>query len=183
MVLEKLCKNFIVEDNDWFILPWRYLSFLSLYLLENKFVPWLQSRTQFQSAIQAHKTISQPFLLYAGLFGVLIYSLLKTGDARPLPYVILLNPLDISLFSVLLWQWKSLQNFADHFDSIKYQWHLRSTVIIAFIAFNSFLIRAVAHIFKLPFTWHLWSTPSIQMTLSIAWTCLALMLMTSRIIL
>lgn len=121
--------------------------------------------------------------LAAGLAIWLIWiTFTSTGEATPLPYVTLLNPLDLMVLSVLLaivlW-WRSFERMdAGALVSRNTTLRYGSPGVAAFIAANGILLRSIHHYADVPWTFYdLTSSMVVQSALSIFWTVLALTLM------
>lgn len=107
----------------------------------------------------------------------------QSGNPWPLPYLPLINPLDgttlLVLISLSCWYRAvrgSLLDLAQHLP------HREATVALTatlFIWLNAILLRSIHHWCGVPFTIHdLFSSLTVQTTLSICWCLLALTVMT-----
>ncbi len=107
----------------------------------------------------------------------------QSGNPWPLPYLPLINPLDGTTLMVLIslscWYRAvrgSLLDLAQHLP------HREATVALTatlFIWLNAILLRSIHHWCGVPFTIHdLFSSLTVQTTLSICWCLLALTVMT-----
>jgi uncharacterized membrane protein len=111
--------------------------------------------------------------------GALALALLQPGDARPLPYVALLNPLDLTLALALLALHGWMLGEGRIGSQARYAWLGAG----AFIALNSAVVRAVHHWLGVP--WQLsevLASKPLQAALTLAWTgtALAAMIVASR---
>ena len=111
--------------------------------------------------------------------GALALALLQPGDARPLPYVPLLNPLDLTLALALLALHRWMRGEGRLGSQASYAWLGTG----AFIALNSAVVRAVHHWLDIP--WRLseiLASKPLQAALTLAWTgtALAAMVLASR---
>lgn len=107
----------------------------------------------------------------------------NSGNSWPLPYLPLFNPLDgttlLVLISLICWYRTiqgSLMDLAQHLPQREATLALTATL---FIWLNAILLRSIHHWCGVPFTVHgLFSSLTVQTTLSICWCLLALTVMT-----
>lgn len=101
------------------------------------------------------------------------------GDSSPLPHVPILNPVDASLglvaVATLAW-WRAVRRYPE-FGITAAQ--IRAAIAVAaaalFLWLNAILVRAVHQWANVPFERHsLWDSVTLQSSLSIAWTLVAL---------
>lgn len=104
------------------------------------------------------------------------------ADPTPLPYVPLLNPLDISLgffaLGVVSW-YRTAQRVLDGFGAPQgwrvLLWGLTATV---FVWLNASLARSVHHLLEVPYNLEaLWATTAFQTALTIFWTAVGVSVM------
>jgi uncharacterized membrane protein len=117
----------------------------------------------------------------ATLWGVLLvmyWNLRQDGSMAPLPYLPLLNPLDITtgfvaLLVAMVWQAnKSIMEVSARRLGVKV------AMALSFGWFNLMLLRTAAHYLNLPYRFSaLYASQFIQAMLSIVWTLTAFMLM------
>jgi uncharacterized membrane protein len=117
----------------------------------------------------------------ATLWGVLLamyWNLRQDGNMAPLPYLPLLNPLDITtgfvaLLVAMVWQAnKSIMEMSTRRLGVKV------AMALSFGWFNLMLLRTAAHYLHLPYRFSaLYASQFIQAMLSIVWTLTAFMLM------
>jgi uncharacterized membrane protein len=96
------------------------------------------------------------------------------GDAAPLPYVPILNPLDLTLFAALAATAYWMNRCADASERLAY----RALGIGLFIALNGVVLRSAYHWLDLP--WRLsalFANRPLQAALTLTWTATALPLM------
>lgn len=119
-----------------------------------------------------------PIMLFLVLW-FMVMSVISSGYAAPLPYVPLLNPLDISLAGVLLVLLNWQKAVGLHFGKLNHVIKLMGSVM-AFILLNGLLLRTLHHWLGTPFQWAaLFDYPVVQMALTFLWglTAFALMLL------
>ncbi len=159
-----------IAGDGWFYAAWGALPAVALWLVVQYAFAWPMRAAPF-----AYATVGAPGLALFVLGWMMVASVMTAGDAAPLPYVPLLNPLDLSalltLAAVLRW------HLADH----RAAW--RPTVravlgIAAFFALNAAALRAVHAYAGVP-----WSIDAlarslvVQSVLSLLWTATAMGLM------
>lgn len=122
-------------------------------------------------------------LASASFFWLLSANLTLSGSPHPLPYLPLFNPLDCAtllvLVSLVCWYrviQGSLPGLAHHLPQREASAGLAATL---FIWLNAILLRTIHHWCGVPFNAHeLFSSLTVQTTLSICWCLLALTVMT-----
>ena len=107
----------------------------------------------------------------------MLMSLHSSGNAAPLPYIPLLNPLDITLAGVLLllllWQ-RAVDGFFNKLNTAK----PILAAIMGFALLNGMLLRTLHHWAGTPFEWtSLFSNSTVQMAFTILWALTAFILM------
>lgn len=119
-------------------------------------------------------------LIAAGLIIIsLIINLKMNGDADPLPYLPLANPLDLAqaFAFVAILSWYATVRCLDHEVIHRTTRHVFIWVISTpiFIWLNGLLVRTIHHWADVPFRDHaMWSSSVFQTSISIFWTVLAL---------
>lgn len=104
-------------------------------------------------------------------------SLDSSGNTAPLPYIPLLNPLDIALAAVLLilliWE----RNIRPYFYRLE-KWAPPIAGLMGFALLNGMLLRTLHHWFGTPFQWvAIFDTPTVQMAFTFLWAISAFILM------
>jgi len=104
-----------------------------------------------------------------------LHASFERGDAAPLPYVPLLNPLELgqalALATLAGWWWRQGGGRAG-------RWHGRGVAALSFVALNGLIARAFHAFGGVRFDLHaLWASPGYQATLSIVWAAAALAVM------
>ncbi len=100
------------------------------------------------------------------------------GSSQPLPYLPLLNALDLGHILIGLTLWRAYQSFALGETTETRDLSLIATGIASFVWVNSILLRTIHHWTGVPYTiGDLLSSNLVQTSLSIFWTILALALM------
>lgn len=106
------------------------------------------------------------------------WNVTQNGLMAPLPYLPLLNPLDLStgfaaLLAVAAWR----VNAADRRLRLE-AWLLRDAACAAYVWFNLMLLRTAAHYLDIPYQFEpLFESQFVQAMLSLVWSATALVLM------
>jgi uncharacterized membrane protein len=164
----------------WARLPWGVVPALV--------VAWmgrheLRPRWPLAAYSNAYRTYAVVPLVFAMGLWIVSINLTSTGDSTWLPYLPLLNPLDVSVAlcfaSLALW-WSSL---SEQQRASWWQFDMRMLIAVvaamAFLWLNAALIRTLHHNFGAPITWYGMSHSTlVQASLSIFWGVLGFIAMT-----
>jgi uncharacterized membrane protein len=132
-------------------------------------VPWPLARHP-----DAYGRVGQlPLAVALGLWTLL--ASFERGDPAPLPYLPLLNPLElgqaIALVTLARWWWREAADRAA-------RWHGRGVAAVGFAALNGLIARAFHVYGDVRFDLDaLWASPGYQATVSIVWAAAALAVM------
>lgn len=164
----------------WAQLPWGVVPALVVAWLGRQ---QLMPRWPVATREQAYRIYAAvPLVIAVGLW-ILLINLRSTGDSTWLPYLPLLNPLDISvalcIASLAMW-WSSLN---EQQRAAWWQFDLRALLAIAagliFLWLNAALLRSLHHNFGAPITAYGMSHSTlVQASLSIFWGVLGFTAMT-----
>lgn len=159
-----------IAGDGWHFAVWGALPALALWLVLQYKMRWPMRAAPF-----AYAKLGAPGLAAFLLGWLLFTSIRTTGDASPLRYIPLLNPLDIAtllaLFAVLRW----------HLEDHREEWRKPARAALgagAFIALNAAALRAVHFLAGVP-----WDASAmgksllVQAVLSLLWTGTAMGLM------
>lgn len=106
-----------------------------------------------------------------------VMSLNSSGDAAPLPYVPMINPLDITLTAILL----LLAMWHRNIGGLYYENSRRTLMLAGLMSFaliNGVLLRTLHHWAGTPFQWtSILNTPLVQMSFTFMWASCAFILM------
>lgn len=160
----------------WGWLGWLVAPAALLMLLARR---GAQRRWPVGAAPAAYQQIGSALLAAGLLLWTLLANFGSNGAALPLPYVPLLNPLDIgvaaALLAVLMW----LQS-----EPARATWAAQPGVPIAlvggaaFVWLNAMLVRGFHHFADVPFRFDAWTqSMAVQTGLTLLWTTTALVLM------
>jgi uncharacterized membrane protein len=131
--------------------------------------PWRQDFGFF------HTVCLGPIALYC--VGWSLLSSWDPGRAAPLPYVPLLNPIDLAQMMVLfgLYAWS---HAADAAKSTRETGYSALLAALGFIWLNSIVLRTIHHWVGVPYTGHeLFNSIVVQAAFSLLWTATAMALM------
>lgn len=164
----------------WALLPWGVVPALAVAWLGRQ---QLSPRWPVAIREQAYRVYGAMPLVGAMALWILVMNLSSTGDSTWLPYLPLLNPLDISValcFAALAMWWSSL---TDEQRTILWQFDSRALIAIVaglvFVWLNAALIRTLHHNFGAPITSHgMAHSTLVQASLSIFWGVLGFTAMT-----
>jgi uncharacterized membrane protein len=160
----------------WGWLGWLVVPAALLMLLSRR---GMALRWPVIAAPAAYQKIAAALLAAGLLLWTLLANLGSNGAALPLPYVPLINPLDIgvaaALLAVLMW----LRG-----DAARAHWATQPGVPIAligsaaFVWLNAMLIRGFHHFGDVPFRFDAWThSLAVQTGITLLWTTTALVLM------
>lgn len=175
--------KFVHESNVWQEIGWAIIPILIVAAVTR----WqfgtkeLSSETQLSSARTWAWIGGSPLMAFLVLWFILM-SLNSSGYAAPLPYMPLVNPLDITLNAVLLllliWQ-RAVTQHLNHLRNIN---PILAGIMI-FTLLNGILLRTLHHWASTPFQWtSLFSNSTVQMSFTFLWgiTAFALMLLAHK---
>jgi uncharacterized membrane protein len=116
-----------------------------------------------------------PWPLAVALGAWTLVSSFERGDPAPLPYLPLLNPLELgqalALATLSGWSWRKAAPRSG-------SWHGRGVAALYFVALNGLIARAFHVYGDVPFDFlALWASPGYQATVSIVWAAAALAVM------
>jgi uncharacterized membrane protein len=160
----------------WGWLGWLVVPAILLMLLPR---PGIARRWPVSAAPAAYQWVAAALIAAGLLVWTLLANIASNGSARPLPYVPLINPLDIgiaaALLAVVLW----LRS-----EPARAKWAARPSVPIAlvggaaFVWLNAMLVRGFHHFGDVPFRFDAWTRSlAVQTGITLLWTTTALVLM------
>jgi uncharacterized membrane protein len=158
---------------------WGWLGWLLVPAAMLMLLPRMTRRWPVNAAPAAYQWIAATLLAAGLLLWTLLANIASNGAALPLPYVPLVNPLDIgiaaALLAVLLW----LRS-----EPARARWAAQPGVPIAlvgsaaFVWLNAMLVRGFHHFGDVPFRFDAWThSLPVQTGLTLLWTTTALVLM------
>jgi uncharacterized membrane protein len=162
-------------SDSWSGIAWAVIPALLLFLTPMLIteVAWPFKRNRGAYLLIA----GSGFAVYLGLWSIAANFLMR-GDAYPLPYVPVLNPLDLTQTFVLLVLVRhvvALRREAREAMGGNEAVMLGTLALLAFIALNGILIRALNHWAGVPFTLEsMLQSTLVQTSVSIYWALLAL---------
>ncbi|KNZ33375.1 MAG: hypothetical protein AD742_07290 [Methylibium sp. NZG] len=163
-------------SSAWPWLGWLAVPALLLMLLPR---PATARRWPVSAAPSAYQGAASAALAAGLLLWALLANLISNGSAQPLPYLPLLNPLDlgvgVALLAVALW----LRSDAAR-SALGERPQLTSAVlgVAGFVWLNAMLIRAFHHFGGVPFEVNAWvNSLAVQTGITLLWAATALVLM------
>lgn len=170
--------QFLNESSVWKEIGWAIVPILIVLGITR----WQFGKTRTLSSLQlanAHTwawTGSVPLVLFLGLWFFWM-SLNSSGNAAPLPYVPLINPLDITLLATLLLLFIWHRAVSKHLDKLKGALHIIASVA-GFTLLNGILLRTLHHWIGTPFQWaSIFTNSTVQMSFTFLWGITAFTLM------
>ena len=168
--------DLVTESNVWREIAWAIVPMAIIGAV----IRWQKSNQTPRQIMDNKRTWLWVACLPLVLFLVawfLIMSLNSNGYAAPLPYIPMLNPLDITLAAVLLllliWQ-RSLATINLNVAAVT----PALAGIMSFALLNGILLRTLHHWAGTPFQWtSIFSNSTVQMSFTILWATTAFVLM------
>jgi uncharacterized membrane protein len=131
------------------------------------------------AAVRTYQSGAAGVLTACALVWVLVANILSDGTAVPLPYVPLVNPLDLGVAIALFaaWRWRASDGGRAAPEQVSRLVFL-ALAGNAFVWLNAILIRAFHHVLGVPFNVEAWmASLAVQTGISLLWTATALVLM------
>lgn len=175
--------SYVIESRVWSEIGWGIVPLL----IVGSITYWLFAKNHFnQSRLEQARTWAWVGSLPLMAFAVIWYfmmSLNSTGNAAPLPYIPLLNPLDITLAGALLFMLIWQRIVTKHLGKLQHINPILASVM-AFILLNGMLLRTLHHWVGTPHLWvSIFNNHTVQMAFTFLWsiTAFALMLLAHRL--
>lgn len=168
-----IIKKWLPFSSDWLAVWYAIPTVITLWLIiKPKFWPVIQHRETYQNKIS--------IMLVAYLVLWLFIALISQGRTDPLPWMPLLNPLDIALVIILMTLFKWWKTVGDDLSIANNQCkenkllNQRSLIIgfagLVFIWLNFTLFRVAHHWFSIPYNSNaLFDSGLVQTAVSILW--------------
>jgi uncharacterized membrane protein len=163
------------DDGVWTVVPWGMVAAAALLIVTAaaNSAQWPMDRHRVGYLIFGALPIAAALALWT-----LVSNVQGDGDPRPLPYLPLLNPLDIAqalaLLALATWSSKLRR------DGARLSGLLRPAVIggviaaLAFVWINGIVLRSIHAWYDVAYTPHaLWASRLVQVALSLMWSVLA----------
>ncbi len=101
------------------------------------------------------------------------------GDPAPLPYILLVNPLDLTQATVFValadWALRARRQDPGVFDALPHGAIAAVFAALVFLWINAIALRTIHFWYDVPYTPHaLWHSTLVQATLSLLWSAIAL---------
>jgi uncharacterized membrane protein len=175
--------QYVQESNVWQDIGWAIIpTAFVLGITRWQFAKKNRLTSEQQQSARTWAWIGCVPLVVSLISWFMIMSLHSSGNAAPLPYVPLINPLDITLGAVLL------MFFIWHRGVNKHLSKLQSIMpvlpsIMGFTLLNGVLLRTLHHWVGTPFEWaSIFTNSTVQMSFTFLWgiTAFALMLLAHK---
>lgn len=170
--------KYVYESNVWQDIAWAIVPILIVLGISR----WQFSKNNSLTSQQAASARIWAWIGCAPLMAFLVawfmwMSLNSSGNAAPLPYVPLINPLDITLAAVLLllliWQ----RAVSKHLNQLQNMMPVTAG-IMSFTLLNGMLLRTLYHWVDTPFEWvSIFTNSTVQMSFTYLWGITAFVLM------
>ena len=153
--------------NTWQYIIWGMVPSLLLFLINQEKVPYLNRYAYAWGGILSVFVMAWTLISY-----------FLSGDMYPLPYIPVLNPLELvegfALFSAISWFLNNSDKLSESLDLTKKATFILFSCFI-FLFLNTIILRTLHHWLNIPYTAvALWHDSSVQTALSIFWMLLAL---------
>ena len=171
--------RFVTGAGTWPLIAWLIVPAAVVLLLvtQGKRIAWPVARHSQDYLLVG----CAPLVVFVALW-TLAANFLSTGDPAPLPYVPLLNPLDIAqgfAFLVLVrWLLTARSEGWDRWQRVPKAATVGAISVLAFVWVNAILVRTLHFWAGIPFNLEsMWRSTLAQTSLSIFWSVLALCVM------
>jgi uncharacterized membrane protein len=166
----------VAGGGSWPMIAWALIPAVALFALP-RLVQWLSWPVGLHKAVYLG-IAAVGLAFYLGIWSLLT-NLTLPGNPYPLPFVPLLNPLDLAelfVVVVLVRFWLYLRHAAlPNLSDLQEGPILGLLAGVAFVWLNAALLRAIHHWAGVPFgLWPMLSSTLVETSLSIFWTLLAL---------
>ena len=161
----------------WAWLGWLVVPAMLLMWLPR---PAAARRWPVSAAPGAYQMTAAVVLMIGLLIWTLLANIVSNGSAQPLPYVPLLNPLDLGMGVALLaaWLWLRSEAALEGLDDNQSGWLKGLFVLACFMWLNAMLIRSFHHYGDVPFLFDAWiHSLAVQTGITLLWAVTALVLM------
>lgn len=159
----------------WPWLGWLMVPALLLVLLLG---PALVRRWPLRELPEAYQRSAAGVLAVVMLLWTLAANAVSNGAASPLPYLPLLNPLDLGIAFALFAAWRWAAGAGRELIGTRSRWPMIGLGVSAFVWLNAMLVRGFHHFGDVAFRVDAWaSSLAVQTGLTLLWTATALPLM------
>lgn len=164
-------------SGDWSLVAWGVLPALAVLVI----ALWGE-RVRWPIAMHpwAYMGLAAPPIVAFLIVWTLVVSMVSNGDTPPIPYVPIVNPLDLAQIAALLAAaaWFVAIKRAGLFAMLSPRDAASAGGLLAFLMFNTMLLRTLHHYAGIPYSLPaMHHSALVQATLAIAWTLIALALM------
>jgi uncharacterized membrane protein len=174
-----LAREFVGSGNVWSVVPWGLMPALALILI----CKWsLRESWPFATHRRAYLVVAASVLVAWALLFSLIVNLGHDGNPAPLPFVPLINPVDLTLgliaASLALWMQRLTQEGIDIRAWLPRELLYAVPAALIFIWANAIVLRTIHYWYGVPWAFDaMWHSTFVQAALSLLWAIIALAVM------
>jgi len=174
-----LAREFIGSGNVWSVVPWGLAPALALILI-CRLSP--RESWPFATHRRAYLVVAAFVLVAWALLFALVVNLGHDGNPAPLPFVPLINPVDLTLglivASFALWTQRLAQEGIDIRAWVPRELVYGVPAALVFIWANAIILRTIHHWYGVPWAFDaMWHSTLVQAALSLLWSVIALAVM------
>jgi uncharacterized membrane protein len=174
-----LAREFVGSGNVWSVVPWGLMPAVALILI-CQFSP--RESWPFATHRRAYLVVAAFVLVAWALLFSLIVNLGHDGNPAPLPFVPLINPVDLTLgliaASLALWMQRLTQEGIDIRARLPRELLYGVPAGLIFIWANAIVLRTIHHWYGVPWAFDaMWHSTFVQAALSLLWAIIALAVM------
>jgi len=174
--LSWLAANYITGSSAWRAIPWGLVPAIALGVAGR-----LALRPAWPGALhrRAYLVVAAvPLVLWMLVWSVIV-GIASDGDPAPLPYVPLLNPVDLTLgfiaIALFAWQRRLARDGIDVDTLVPREARIGIPGALAFLWLTAIALRSLHHWFGIDWTLDaMWHSTLVQAVLSILWSVIAL---------
>jgi uncharacterized membrane protein len=174
-----LAREFVGGGSVWSVVPWGLAPALALILI-CKLSP--RESWPFATHRRAYLVVAAFLLVAWALIFALLVNLVHDGNPAPLPFVPLINPLDLTLGlivgSLALWTLRLAREDIDIRAWLPRELLYGVPAALIFIWANAIVMRTIHHWYGVPWAFDaMWHSTLVQAALSLLWSVIALAVM------
>lgn len=161
-------------ENAWGWLGWSLgpCAYLLLMAADRRW-PW-----PVAAYPQAYRVYTAGAVAVCGMLWFWMANLMSDGSAEPLPYLPVINPLELALAIMLMACYRWARYALPSHGTGAHRWLPTAAGVSLLALLTMAVCRMAHHLFDVPFQWHaLMSSMVVQSGLSVVWTLFALALM------
>lgn len=162
----------VPETDTWKTIGWLVIPVLIMAAV----LRWQRSKPLYKEQAYSWLWVGGAPVMALLATAFFVISLNADGNTAPLPYIPLLNPLDIALIAVLLLGLQWLNFVGTHFGKLNtVKWAVLG--LMAFTLMNGILLRTLHHWFGTPYEWaSIFDVSTVQLAFTLMWAITAFIL-------